>query len=339
MAVGSGATVLDFQFYEFPEQEIPPVINAPGFAELLQISIKSFDEGSDTANLKAAINAAVELNRPVVIKMDHGVTYTLTETIAVPGNQILIDLNKSIITRSTDHGPTFTFGYDITDLNTFRYTFSLTGVTNGAIVAAPGTMTSGYHLSFRRVWMAFARDLFIRDGHSGIEFRSCVETRLDNVYVYIIDRANVHSGRVGLWAGSHSNNDFPGAEHRWSKVQIWGGEPWRNTYVGPSLDFGILMQGGDGFWISDSHIAGTKLCNYQISTLYGNFVGNTTFSNCMSDWCHGQGVGFSATSGSIINVCWRGWISGGPSRFVAQKTEVITKGASGGKDTLPNTGR
>jgi hypothetical protein len=303
----------------------------------LEINITDFTGGTPTQNLQAAVNAAAALNRPAIVKLEHGVTYNLTATIAVPGNYILIDLNKAILTRSTNYGPTFTFGYDITSLDTYRYTFSPTGLINGTIVAAAGTMTTGYHLSFRRVWMPFLANVIIHNGNSGVEFRSCVETRVDNLYVYIIDRANSPSGRVGVWAGSHSFGDFPGAEHRWTKVQVWGGEPWRPEYVGPSLDFGILLQGGDGIWISDSHVAGTKLCNYQISTAFGHFVGNTTFSNCMSDWCHGQGLGLSATAGAIVNVRWHGWVSGGPSRFAAEKTATITKGASGTTDTLPDT--
>jgi hypothetical protein len=292
--------------------------------------------GSDTEKIKAAVAAAAALDKPAVIKLEHATTYTLTETIAVPKNYILIDLNQAVITRSTDYGPTFTFGYDIANLETYRYTFGRTGLMNGSIYADPGTMTSGYHVSFRRVWMAYITDLFIHDGHSGIEFRSCVETRMDNAYVYIIDRPGSPSGRVGVWAGANSNVDFIGAEHRWTKVQIWGGEPWRATYSGASLDFGMLLQGGDGYWVSDSHIAGTQLCNYQVSTQHGHFVGNATFNGCMSDWCHGQGVGLSATFGSIVQFMWDGWISGGPSRFVAEKTVSVVKGASGTTDTLPD---
>jgi hypothetical protein len=60
--------------------------------------------GSDTEKIKAAVAAAAALDKPAVIKLEHATTYTLTETIAVPKNYILIDLNQAVITRSTDYG-------------------------------------------------------------------------------------------------------------------------------------------------------------------------------------------------------------------------------------------
>jgi hypothetical protein len=293
--------------------------------------------GSDTEKIKAAVAAAAALDKPAVIKLEHATTYTLTETIAVPKNYILIDLNQAVITRSTDYGPTFTFGYDITDLETYRYTHAQCGIVNGRITAADGTMTSGYHLSFRRVRTPVVKDLFIFNGHSGIELRSCIQSYQDNVYMRFIDRPNNYTNRNGLWIGAHSASDFPGAEHYLSHINIWGGEPWRDTYVGPSLQRGMLIQGSDGIWMNESHIAGTYTANYAVSTNHAHFVGNCSFTGCMSDWCHGQGVSLSAGFGAIVKFQWDGWVSGGPSRFTSQKTVSITKGASGSADTLPDT--
>jgi hypothetical protein len=293
--------------------------------------------GSDTDKIKAAVAAAAALDKPAVIKLEHATTYTLTETIAVPKNYILIDLNQAVITRSTDYGPTFTFGYDITDLNTYRYTHGRCGIINGRIEAADGTMTTGYHISFRRVWLPTVENLRIYQGHAGIELRSCVSSRLSVIDIDILDRPNTTAGRRGLWVGANSATDFPGADHFWSNFNIWGGEPWRPEYVGPSLDYGILIQGADGVWMEESHIAGTLFANYGISTNFGHFVGNVSFVGCMSDWCHGQGLGCSATFGAVSKVSWNGWISGGPSRFAAEKTVSIVKGASGTFDTLPDT--
>ena len=89
--------------------------------------------GSDTERIKAAVAAAAALDKPAVIKLEHATTYTLTETIAVPKNYILIDLNQAVIARSTDYGNTFEFGYDIANLNLYRDNFARTGVVNGTI--------------------------------------------------------------------------------------------------------------------------------------------------------------------------------------------------------------
>jgi hypothetical protein len=197
-------------------------------------------------------------------------------------------------------------------------------------------MTAGYHLSFRRVWMPFVENLMIEDGNAGIELRSCVESRLRNIHMRFKDRPGITTNRNGLWVGAHSNVEYGGANHFWSHLNIWGSEPFRVPYPGASLAYGLLIQASDGVWMNKSHIGATELANYQISTHFGKFVGNVSFTGCMSDKCQGQGVSLSASFGAITKVMWDGWISGGPIRTLSFKTVTITKGASGGVDTLPD---
>jgi hypothetical protein len=293
--------------------------------------------GSDTEKIKAAVAAAAALDKPAVIKLEHATTYTLTETIAVPKNYILIDLNQAVITRSTDYGNTFEFGYDIANLNLYRDNFARTGVVNGTIQAVPDTMTSGFHISFRHIWMPVASNLIIFYGNSGIELRSCVEFRGYNVFMEIHDRPGVSVNRFGLLVGAISSGFYPGAGHFVSDFNIWGSRPWLNPFPGSSLSVGVRIIGCDGFWMEKSHVAGAKDANYQLLTQFGNFIGNTSFVNCMSDKTEGTGLQLSASFGTIDKVFWDGWISGGPARTIDEKTVTITKGAAGTSDTLPDS--
>jgi hypothetical protein len=300
----------------------------------LEVNITDFTGGTPTQNLQAAVNAAAALNRPAIVKLEHGVTYNLTATITVPRNYILIDLNKAILTRSTNYGPTFTFGYDITNLNTYRYTFSPTGLINGKIVATADTMTTGYHISFRHIWMPYVKDILIENGNAGIEVRSCAELRADNLYIDIQDRPALPSGRFGILIGAISAGFYPGANHYISNLNLWGSRPSLNPFPGASLSVGLRVIGCDGLWVNQAHIAGTQDANYQLLSQFGDFIGNVSFVNCMSDKCVGTGLAISATNGTITSVFWDGWISGGGARTINEKTDTLTKGASGGTDLL-----
>jgi hypothetical protein len=57
----------------------------------------------------------------------------------------------------------------------------------------------------------------------------------------------------------------------------------------------------------------------------------------MSDVCVGDGLQLSAVNGTITSVFWDGWVSGGPSRTINEKTVTVTKGAAGTSDTLPDS--
>jgi hypothetical protein len=302
-----------------------------------EISIRDFGHlATDTLRLQAAVDAAVALNEPALVKLESGKAYALGSTISVSGNKVVIDLNQSLLIRTSNYGSTFEFGYDIPNLNTYRDTFAFSGIKNGRIQATADTMTSGWHISFRQTWMPYVSDLIIINGNSGIEVRSCAELRANNLYIAIRDRPGLPSNRFGILIGAVSSGQFPGANHYISNLNLWGSRPSLNPFPGASLSVGLRVIGCDGLWVQQAHIAGTQDANYQLLSQFQDFIGNISFVNCMSDKCVGTGLAISATNGTITSVFWDGWISGGGARTVNEETVTVTKGASNTADILPN---
>jgi hypothetical protein len=307
------------------------------FAKRTEISIKDFDHlATDTLRLQAAVDAAVALNEPALVKLESGKAYALGSTISVSGNKVVIDLNQSLLIRTSNYGNTFSFGYDIPGLNTYRDTFACSGIKNGRIQATADTMTSGWHISFRQTWMPYVSDLIIINGNSGIEVRSCAELRANNIYIAIRDRAGLPANRFGILIGAVSNGEYSGANHYISNLNLWGSRPSLNPFPGASLSVGLRVIGCDGLWVTQAHIAGTQDANYQLLSQFGDFIGNVSFVNCMSDKCVGTGLTISAANGTITSVFWNGWISGGGRRTVNEKTVTVIKGASNTADILPD---
>jgi hypothetical protein len=177
-------------------------------------------------------------------------------------------------------------------------------------------------------------NLLIEEGNSGIEVRSCAELRARNFYIDIQDRPGTSAGRYGLLIGAIGSGFYTGANHFIADFNIWGSRPSLNPFPGSSLSVGLRVIGCDGLWATQGHIAGTQDANYQLLSQFGDFIGNVSFVNCMSDKCVGTGLAISATNGTITSVFWDGWISGGGARTINEKTDTLTKGASGGTDLL-----
>ncbi len=307
------------------------------FAKRTEISIADFNHlATDTLRLQAAVDAAVALNEPALVKLESGKAYALGSTISVSGNKVVIDLNQSLLIRTSNYGNTFEFGYDITGLNTYRDTFACSGIKNGRIQATADTMTSGWHISFRQTWMPYVSDLIIINGNSGIEVRSCAELRANNLYIAIRDRAGLPANRFGILIGAVSSGEYSGANHYISNLNLWGSRPSLNPFPGASLSVGLRVIGCDGLWVTQAHIAGTQDSNYQLLSQFGDFIGNVSFVNCMSDKCVGNGLSINAANGTITSVFWNGWISGGGRRTVNEKTVTVIKGASNTADILPD---
>jgi len=332
----------------------------------LEVNIRNFAAGSDTEKLLAAVSAAEDLNRPAIVKLDHGVTYYLQDTINVSGNLVVIDLNGATIYRDQDYGDTFTFGLDAEGLDTNRGSYSFCGIRNGRIYALGGTMTSGLHMRMQHIWTPLLEAIQIRNGHSHIDLASCMSPYLEGISIThdtggvaelsTLDRPGVTDGRFGVRIGALAADGAKGVGGYIGRLNITGADllrdpgdfdpfedlgemgdqgdseedpvppPVLSQGIGLCLERGLLIQEHDDLEVAHSSVSRCERENYLIRPRFGMSTNGIGFTSCASDETRGRGVSLVADQGSISAVRWDGAMELGPESTSSQSLHIPGSG-------------
>lgn len=245
----------------------------------------------DTAAIQAAINyAGVNGGGKVVF---NGNFITSSALNVQYSNVVLVGEPWGTITRAGGSGNTINF-------NSPSGTLFYVGIRNINIEVVTFPFSSGVHIKFQNCQRIFVERIQISNGWSGIEFSQVNNSRVSDININI-NNISSPAGRFGI-AYTGSGN----ADNYLARANVWVG--YFSTPLSTACDYGILVTGSDGLWISDTHVANSVIANFQFGNNTSDPIGNIFITNTMSDHCALHGVRLTGTT-TIKEFQWDGRIS------------------------------
>jgi len=292
MFVWQGGSWIDFDFDEFTPffaTGTPTARNlVTRFADV--INVKDFGAvgdgvADDTAAIQAAINLAQVAGGDVFLPSG---TYKTTSVLLVGRSKVFISGENVSSTTIVRHGngDTILFNGNLAPFGSIQ----MNGLRDISLEAS-GTTSAGSAAKFVRCYKVLVQSVNVFGGWSGFEFNTVNNARINDISMNFTNVIAGQSGRFGMRFTNTGNADNI----------ISGANIWEGTIVGPpfvitcNLDYGIKAESSDGLWISDTHIACSKLANLYFGNTFGIPIGNIYITNTMSDHCDLHGVHFDGT--------------------------------------------
>jgi len=257
------------------------------------VSVKDFGAvgnavADDTAAIQAALNYVA--SRPIggVVYIPAGY-YKVSSTLTIPAARISIvgePGSVSQLVRYTDYGDTI-YVPPAYAVGLFNIEFQQQG---------PMTFGAHYHaVSGTYHWIQ--RCMFL-DGYDTMVFEGTANIYLCEVSIYLYDQyqPTPPTGRIGLHIKARPDGTW-GGDNFVDRCNFWMGDiqivPGGGYVITTRGDYGIKADKVDGLWVSNTHIASTRIANYSFGSVdVDGFVGNTYMTNCMSDHNKAHGILF-----------------------------------------------
>ncbi len=263
----------------------------------------------DTTAIQNAINAAQSRTGGCRVLFDGG-NYRITATLIVSTDRILLEGSGGTrITRNSN------FGYSIRFYEASRTTsnplFNV-GIRNIEFVST-GNMSNSAQLQMVACRIGWIEGVTVTNGYAGIELLGCGSMNINDIYIQI-NKDPITNGQPTTFADFGFYFGFGGGgacgEIFMTNINMWVGYM---TAIGQPLvafaNYGIIGASIDGLWMTNVHVACSRLANFTFGNLNGSAVYNIYANGCMSDHCLGYGVDLVGTS-TIVGFQWNGRISG-----------------------------
>ena len=218
-------------------------------------------------------------------------TYLLTATLTVDFRDFRIMGNgmfSSVLTRASSYGDTILFTGNVT-----------TGVRildsgiSGMTIRNTGAMTSGAQIHVIGATRMVIQNIFIDNGHTGMRLAGLTDSYITSVNIVTINL-------FGAASLSSRYVDFAIAPATFSHPScgdiFMSNCNFRGNVAGTVVEYGIHIQGGDGIFVSNSHIGDTTSANVLLTHLTAENTNLIFFDNTMFDECEGYGVMFNGAA-------------------------------------------
>lgn len=259
------------------------------------VSVKDFGavgDGvtDDTTAIQTAINSISANGGQVLFPSGN---YKTTAELLVSSSNVSIVGDSMLSSRILRYGNGNTLRFEAGSL------LSFVGVSNLAF-QGQNASAQGVHVVFKKCYTVTVNNVSVSDGWSGIEFNSTVNARVQDINMSFNNTITGSSGRYGVRFANDSfvsGGPYNSGDNFVSNANIWLGTIIQSPLqIVANSDYGFLVDGIDGLWISNAHVACSKTSNFYFGNTTGKIIGNIYITNTMSDHCVLHGVSLEGST-------------------------------------------